>query len=426
MSVPAVRPPAGELVTHGPGRPLGLKVQPQLRLSMGYRDENRKGAPVKTDYFTVRETEEFQAERLRFFEVFGEKPKEVEIMLPTNLADALDIRHRAWGGGNDTGGVLKAVGQTNFALLGTLGGPDRLNVWGESAEIEEVEISGLDDPFAKELKLELSATFNFGIPKVLGVGGMAAISSKGKQSIDSLFQKLLDLYGIFGERISYAVLPVLFLRKASSRYYDPKVKQWRTSSYFALDLRVPETLDDMFSRLRERDALLLGSGSAAPVSHDSQGPPSTLPGDGARGLGPERAAAEEEAELVEGEVVDETSVPRPPETGSEREPATAAAATTGQHVPGQATLDGRPVPEQLSKITGVLNELSSATSTVAALIDEDSGEISEFEDWPSYARAYCMVVLDVTCPEGEKLLTHLNAEQADQLYTHLDSLVIPF
>src|SRR5258708_38597449 len=33
------------------GQPLGVRRKPQLRLALGYRDETKKGAPVKTDYF---------------------------------------------------------------------------------------------------------------------------------------------------------------------------------------------------------------------------------------------------------------------------------------------------------------------------------------------------------------------------------------
>lgn len=416
MGEMAVRPQQGrELATSGPGRQLGLRVQPQLRLAMGYRDEEHRGAPVKTDYFVLGPSGEveFAAERERFIEVLGPQPTEIPVMLPAQLGAALDIRHRAWGGGSDSGGgALKAIGQTNFALVGTLGGPDVLTTWSnETGEIEEHTITGLDDPLAQELKVELSATLTFGIPSVLGIGAFAAIDSRGKQTIDTLWVKLVELYAIFGPRISYAVQPVLFMRKATARYFDTKAKpspKWRTSTFYALDLRVPETLEQTFTRLRERDALLSGESSVgAGLPVDSESAFATAAGGvalpSAPPAAPHTSLPAPEPEPVEAVEVDPADVQEPPgEAGN----------------PEQTTLDGSPTREQIRKLKAVLEDLRTARAPAELIAD--GGEIEEFEDWPSYCRRYCQLEFNVESS------TSVDGEQMEQLIAHLDQLTIPF
>ena len=282
-----------ELPTRGPGRALGLRAKPALRLALGYRDEAKGGAPTKTDHFIPKRGAKGEHDRAadKFQAVYGERPRAIRILLPSSLGQALTIQHKAWGSaGDDEGGVLKAIGRTNFALEGTLGGPDVLTVWNPDGTVDELEISGVDDPEAQALGVDLYTTFRFALPDVLGIGAFAEVTSKGQETTDNLWLKLRELYGAFGARVPFVVQPQLVLRPASGR---PLVqtkdgpKRIR-SSFFALDLYMPESFDQMFERLRER-AALLPDGSAQ----------TALYGPETRALGPASHPDKDEAAAVD-------------------------------------------------------------------------------------------------------------------------------
>jgi hypothetical protein len=286
--------------TRGPGRPLGLRSEPALRLAMGYRDEARKGAPVKTDYFIpkVGEDGSHAAAAAKFTKVYGDKPRAIDILLPPELTTALHVEHIAWG----TGG-MKARGATNFATVGTLGGPDVLTVWKDDGEVEQVEIENVDDPKARQLEVGLYTTFQFYIPEVLGAASLCAITSKGQKTTDNLFAKLIELYGYFGSRVTFIVKPKLVLRPATGRPVVPdretgKPKRIK-SSFFALDLYVPESFDEMFERLAQRNELLAGRGGPIAALYGAE-PQRQIE------AAPAHLAGADPDEYVNGEVVDET------------------------------------------------------------------------------------------------------------------------
>lgn len=317
----------------GPGRPLGQKRKPQLRLALGYRDEQRRGAPVKTEYFIPhgddRAIQKFQS-------VYGQKPRAIDIRLPSSLAAFLDIRHVAFAGGQgDGGGVLKAIGQVNFAQEGTLGGPDKLTVFNlidtgkkdrndnavRELQVDEVYIDDVNDPAAVELGVYLQATVTFGIPDVLGFGGTCEIRSRGKETIDTLWMTAVDIYGALGSRASMILRPKLVLKESSMT-----TPRGQKAQLFVVDLYVPESLDEIVGRLREMRDLMPGGPAAAvygptgelvapeippPLSGEGTGS-----GDGPRTVpqpsDPAVAAPDlsdepglEEAEVVEGEIVEE-------------------------------------------------------------------------------------------------------------------------
>jgi hypothetical protein len=264
-------------------RQLGVRVAPQLRLAMGYRDEERKGAPVKTDYLIPKRGAqgEYGRQADKFTEVYGEKPKSVDILLPPSLQHALTIQYKAWGGGGDDegGGVLKAIGHTNFALEDFVGGPDMLTVWNPDGTVVEVETMGLDansgeplDAVARELQLDLYTTFRFMLPKVLGFGSFAEITSKGKKTTDNLWSKLLFYYGLFGSKVTFAIEPQLVIRPATARPVVKKDGESKRikSSIYVLDLVLPESMDASLERLRERQELIAGGGGAAAMLYGPQ------------------------------------------------------------------------------------------------------------------------------------------------------------
>lgn len=256
---------ATEVAVRGPGRPLGLRAEPTLRLAIGYRDDERKGAPVKLDHFLAKQGPDgaHAGAARKFHDVYGPEPKAIDVRLPSELGQALVVRHMAWAGtGGDEGGSLRAIGRTNFATLGVMGGPDVLTVWRPDGQVDEIDITGVDDPAAVELGVELYTTFRFHLPRVLGLGAMAEITSKGQKTTDNLYARLVELYSMLGSRVSFAVEPKLVVRRSSARprVVDKKTGETRRikSTIYVLDLVVPESIDEMLDRLAQRQQVLYG------------------------------------------------------------------------------------------------------------------------------------------------------------------------
>lgn len=254
-----------------PGRQLGLRTKPILKLSIGAKATAANGNeyPTKIDHFRVVPGEGVAAAAGRkFTERYGENAKSIDIMLPPRLTDALTINYRAFaGGGSDEGGVLRAIGRTNFATEDYAGGPDVLTVFHQDARVEEVEITGLDDLAAVELGVDLYTTFRFMIPDVLGWGSYAEIVTKGAESTDNLWESCHHIYELFGSKATIAVRPKLVVRPSKARpaVTDRKTGETRriTSRIYVLALVVPETFDDMVARISESASLLPGGSPAA-------------------------------------------------------------------------------------------------------------------------------------------------------------------
>jgi len=249
-------------------RALGVRVKPILRLAMGHKDPER-GFPVKDDHFSPRGDDRAVA---KFEAEYGSTPKAIEILLPTELDVALQIQYRAFAGGQSgEGGVLRAIGQTNFALHDFCGGYDVVTVFNQDGSVEEIE-TGLDadtreplDERAKEIGLELYTTLTAMMPNVLGFGSYFALTTKGKESTDNLWAKTRQLYELFGSKVTFAVKPQLVIRPSKGRPVverDGERKRITTTIYVA-DLVVPETIDEMIGRLRDRQSALAPAGAAA-------------------------------------------------------------------------------------------------------------------------------------------------------------------
>lgn len=284
------------LVTHGDqletpagARPLGVKVRPVLRLALGYRDEAKNGAPVKSDHFIARSDNDTALHR--FAERYGDNAKTVRILLPAELNDALDIRYVAFKGapGVEGGGNLVAIGQTNYALRDYMGGPDTVTVWNTDGTVSELEIDGPDDEQLGDIQLDLRTRLRFGIPDVLGFGSFAEVQTGGKESSDNLWLKTRELYAIFGSRVTVAVEPLLVLKPSTMRApkFEGRGKHarqvgWQKTSLYVVDLVVPESIEEMLTRLRERQQVLAPNGAAAAI----YGPPTATAALGPGSHGP--------------------------------------------------------------------------------------------------------------------------------------------
>lgn len=410
MTELAHRPDGGALAEQLPGaRPLGLRVKPIIRLGMGVRDEAR-GFPIPTDHFTVRGDDTAVAQ---FYAVYGEKPKAVDILLPSTLDMALRIEYLAFKGGPD-GGDLIARGQTNFAHRDYAGGPDLLTVWNKDGSVvHDVETAGLDaitrqplDQIAEDLGLALHTTLRAGLPAVLDFGSFFEITTKGKESTDNLWVKLRQLYGFFGSSVSFAVKPRLMLRESTMRPVvekDGESKRIRKQTW-VLDIVSPETLDEMFSRLQERGSML--TGHYEPVAALPAAPESGLPVP---------------------DVSDADFTPVSDEAAGAGLGA-ASAATSPAAEPGeQASLlaDDEQPPRQSAEQGAALRKVFANTRHYGpppALEDADGQEIdfSGTENpWVDYATAWIEREFGVSWEQ-------LNGPQTERLIAHLQSLDIPF
>lgn len=342
-------------------RVLGSRVKPIIRLGMGVKDEARKGAPRATDYFTVRGDERAVA---KFKAEYGDTPKAVKIMVPSELSLALDISYRSFvGGGDEGGGRPLALGRTNFAPLGYVGGPDVLSVWKQDGTFAEVETAGLDaqgiplDETAEALEIAVYTSFTFTIPNVLGWGSFCQIVSKGRKSADNLVFKCGEIYSAFGSKAPWAFdkdePPLLVLKPdtALTRFTDQKTGEikWGKSKIHVLDIVIPEAFDDMRDRLLKRQAMIGDPGAALYGGARAQ-----IPAAAGNGEAAETPPAGTPDEPVEGEVVEDDS-PAEPSAGSDPEPGPvdeAAAAKAGETVIPNGQHEGKTIAAVAKGSTG--------------------------------------------------------------------------
>jgi hypothetical protein len=347
----ATAPPPG-------ARALGVRVKPIIRLGMGVKVEGSRQdgstftRPSKTDYFTVRGDERAAA---KFTQVYGDKPKAVKIMVPSSLGLALDISYRSFvGGQSEDGGRPLALGMTNFATLGYVGGPDVLRVWRQDGSYDEVETLGLDelgkplDEIASDLGIEVHATLTFTVPDVLGWGSFAQVTSKGKKSADNLAFKLSQIYSAFGSKAPWAFdkdePPLLVLKPdtALTRFTDKDTgeSKWGKTKIFVLDIVIPEAFHDMADRLAEHQRSI-GDPAAA-----LYGSPREL--EPARGDDTAPVGGDGEAPAVidqQAEEADE-SLPEPPTASSVPGPD-----FEGEEPPGTVTPPAEGAPEFVATFT---------------------------------------------------------------------------
>jgi len=288
-------------------RPLGRRLEAALRISLGYQGGEGEQAIVKTDHFRVNDDSAL-AEHWR--QVHGAQPTSLpDLILPSSIRQALTISYVAFKGGRGKRGVCVAWGDTNFAELAYCGGPDTLTVRDVAAgTVERIETAGLDaltkvplDALAHDLGLELVTTFRFMDPAVLPYGEFAEITTRSKKSTDALWAKLREWYGQFGASISFVIRPELFLRESTVMPAVEKdgKRKFVTSKVYVLDLRLPETQNEMLERAREYRALSSGEDNAlyGPRALGPGPAPGTVTGRSAQddAADPPRGVAESEA-----------------------------------------------------------------------------------------------------------------------------------
>jgi hypothetical protein len=249
--------------------PIGLK------LSIGEpKPPNRPGRPI--DYIRPKEgdLEQYAAAAAKYVEVYGDKPPQLDdlFFLSNNIGDLLDIRLMAWG----TSGP-RIVGDTNYATLPRDEWEDRAFAFDDQItyyplgpdevrrEIRDTwngepirgTLEGPDDARIEKLKIGVECTLTFCLPKVMGFGTVAQITTKGRRSTRNLVSSLNDQHTFFqGQLVGIPFR--LTVRPTRGRHFDKKERRYVLTTFFELVLDTPFTVQEAIDTIRDR-RLALGT-----------------------------------------------------------------------------------------------------------------------------------------------------------------------
>lgn len=254
-----------------------------LLLSIG--DTESKGGreiPKKIDHFRPKEgqLEQYAAAAAKFTDVYGEEPKELDdvYFLSNEVEAVLEIRLMAWG---ESGVRLR--GDTNYAELPK-------NEWEDAAfayddkitfyplKVDEVpksmketwagepvrdRLRGPSDPRIEKYSIAVEATLSFLLPKVMGVGTVAKITTKSKRSMRNLHSSIVDQHAFLGGRLVGPPFR-LSVRPAKNRRFDKKKREYTANYFYELVLTSALTVDEIYEVVEQRRKAL-GDGAVGPV-----------------------------------------------------------------------------------------------------------------------------------------------------------------
>jgi len=259
-----------------------------LLLSIGDITTSRGGKeiPTRIDHFRPKEgqLEQYAAAAAKFGEVYGEDAKVLDdvYFLSNNLADVLDIRVMAWG----TSGP-RIAGDTNYAGFGrdeweqrAFAFDDEITYYPLSADEVKLDIragwngepirgllEGRDDARIEKLKINVECTLTFCLPKVMGFGTVAKITTKSKRSMRNLMSSVLDQSAFFqGQLVGIPFR--LAVRPAKSRRFDKEHRRYVPFEFYELVLDTPFTVQEAIDTIRERRVALGGSVLALPAGEE--------------------------------------------------------------------------------------------------------------------------------------------------------------
>jgi hypothetical protein len=255
-------------------------VRPQvgLMLSCGEAPTSARGYPKKLDYIRPKPGAlgQFTENAERFTEVYGERPREIDIVFVSDrIADVLDVRPKVWG----TGG-LKAVGKDNLAALpgDEFEQAVRAYDWelttfpDDSPEPGSYTVAGRDDKAVTKLNLKVYGTLRVSIPKVTGLMMLAEVSTTSLRTISN-WHNAIELATRITGGVLVGIPFKLILRPARTRYFDKKEKKRRSSEFQEWTLESVHTLDELYEIAgKRRQAVTAGAPQAAlpPVRHDNR------------------------------------------------------------------------------------------------------------------------------------------------------------
>jgi hypothetical protein len=290
----ATRPPIGLLLSIGEPKPA-----------------NRPGRAI--DWIRPKEgqLEQYAQAAAKYLEVYGDQPSQLDDLyfLSNNIGDVLDIRLMAWG----TSGP-RIVGSTNYATLPR-------NEWEERAFAFDDEITyyplgpdevrselrdnwngepirgqleGPNDARIEKLKINVECTLTFCLPKVMGFGTVAQITTKGRRSTRNLVSSLNDQHTFFqGQLVGIPFR--LTLRPTRGKHFDKETRRYMMTTFFELVLDTPFTVQEAIDTIRERRVALGGSLLALPPGEERDAESRAI----AASLAPELPAADGTQQLRE-------------------------------------------------------------------------------------------------------------------------------
>lgn len=266
-----------------------------LLLSIGDTTTSRGGReiPTRIDWFRVKEGQlgQYAAAAATYRDVYGEQPKQLDdvYFLSDNLIDVLDIRLMAWGSSG-----IRLIGDTNYAGLPRDEWEERAFSFDDDItffplEVKEVprdrqaawkgepvrgRLTGPDDPRIKKLEIGVHATLTFCLPKVMGFGTVAQITTKSKRSMRNLVSSLNDQRAFFqGQLIGIPFR--LKVRPARGRRFDQEQRRMIPFEFFELVLDTPFTVQEAIDAIRTRREAL-GAGQPGPGSPEARALTSAL------------------------------------------------------------------------------------------------------------------------------------------------------
>jgi hypothetical protein len=251
-----------------------------LLLSIGDITQSKGGRdiPKRIDHFRPKEgqLEQYAAAAAKFVQVYEAEPKVLDdvYFLSNNIGDVLDIRLMAWGSSG-----VRLRGDTNYATLPrdeweerAFSFEDRVTFY--PLDVSEVpnakkatwegapildRLSGTDDFRIEKYAVNVECTLTFCLPKVMGFGTVAKITTKSKRSMRNLMSSLIDQSTFFqGQLIGIPFR--LAVRPAKSRRFDKENRRYVPFEFFELVLDTPFTVQEAIDTIRERRAAL-GGGS---------------------------------------------------------------------------------------------------------------------------------------------------------------------
>lgn len=252
-----------------------------LLLSIGDKTLSKGGKeiPTRIDWFRAKEgqLEQYADAVAKFHDVYGEKPKKLDDLyfLSNDITQVLDIRLMAWGSSG-----VRIRGNTNFAALGKdeweaaafaltddvtfypLAADELPQAWRTKWKGQPVpwKLDGPEHAWIKKYEINVEATLTFLLPKVMGIGTTAQITTKSKRSMRNLVSSVYDQAEFFQ---GHLVGPPfrLSVRPARTRRFDESKAAMVPVDFFELILDSTLTVGEVLQLVAERQRVL----SAPPV-----------------------------------------------------------------------------------------------------------------------------------------------------------------
>lgn len=285
-----------ELTTSSVGRGSATRPPTGLLLSIGDKTLSSGGReiPTRIDWLRPKEgqLEQYSDAVAKYFEVYGEKPKQLDDLyfLSNNIGDVVDIRLKAWG----TSGI-RIVGATNYATLPRDEWEERAYAFNDdvtfwplkASEIKNKamrdswngepipgRLEGPDDPRIEKYGINVECSLTFCLPKVMGFGTVAQITTKSKRSMRNLVSSVHDQWTFFQQQL-IGIPFRLTVRPARAMRFDAAKRERVPFNFYELVLDTPFTVQEAIDAVKER-RLALGAGQSGPGSPEARALTSAL------------------------------------------------------------------------------------------------------------------------------------------------------